>query len=218
VRLAWSHILFPVKTEATAAGAPFDLDHLSIASKDRSAIPVGVYEKAKNDGIAKEKLGPDALALHLKPLWPEDRPHLAISEIADWFASYVYLPKLRDRVVLDVSIRFSVMLIGLTRRRAPTAASPSARHRRNIFRHPPSFSAPNSRARCPARRNQPRAKADRPTGPPAPRMSSGAAKLRVLPRSRKSRSRSASMCREPQSSAARIAIIGRLCPKSLQQV
>jgi hypothetical protein len=105
VRLAWSHILFPVKTEATAAGAPFDLDHLSIASKDRSAIPVGVYEKAKNDGIAKEKLGPDALALHLKPLWPEDRPHLAISEIADWFASYVYLPKLRDRVVLDVSIR-----------------------------------------------------------------------------------------------------------------
>ena len=105
VRLAWSHILFPVKTEATIAGSPFDLDHLSIASKDRAAIPVGVYEKAKNDGIAKEKLGPDALWLHLKPLWPEGRPHLGITEIADWFASYVYLPKLRDRVVLEGAVR-----------------------------------------------------------------------------------------------------------------
>jgi hypothetical protein len=105
VRLAWSHSLFPVKTEATTAGSAFDLDHLSIASKDRAAIPAGVYEKAKNDGIAKERLGPDALWLHLKPLWPEDRPHLPINEIADWFASYVYLPKTRDRVVLEGAIR-----------------------------------------------------------------------------------------------------------------
>jgi hypothetical protein len=105
VRLAWSHILFPVKTEATTAGSAFDLDHLSIASKDRAAIPAAVYEKAKNDGIAKERLGPDALWLHLKPLWLEDKPHLSISEIADWFASYVYLPKARDRVVLEGAIR-----------------------------------------------------------------------------------------------------------------
>jgi hypothetical protein len=41
-----------------------------------------------------------AAEFHLKPLWPDDKPHLAISEVADWFAAYVYLPKLRDRVVL----------------------------------------------------------------------------------------------------------------------
>ena len=105
VRLAWSHILFPIKTEATVAGSAFDLDHLSISSKDRAAVPLAVYEKAKNDGIAKEKLGPEALWLHLKPLWPEDKPHLGVAEIADWFGSYVYLPKLRDRVVLDAAIR-----------------------------------------------------------------------------------------------------------------
>ena len=105
VRLAWSHILFPIKTEATVAGSAFDLDHLSISSKDRAAIPLAVYEKAKNDGIAKEKLGPEALWLHLKPLWPEDKPHLGVAEVADWFGSYVYLPKLRDRVVLDAAIR-----------------------------------------------------------------------------------------------------------------
>lgn len=108
VRLAWSHILFPVK--AAAAGVAFDLDHLSIASKDRAAIPVAVYEKAgpRGDGIAKERLGPDALALHLNPLWPEDRPNLGIGEVADWFASYAYLPKLRDRVVLENAIRDAV--------------------------------------------------------------------------------------------------------------
>ena len=105
VRLAWSHILFPVKTVATTAGSAFDLDHLSIASKDRAAIPAGVYEKAKSDGIAKERLGPDALWLHLNPLWAEDQPHLSIAQLADWFASYVYLPKLRDRVVLEGAIR-----------------------------------------------------------------------------------------------------------------
>jgi hypothetical protein len=110
VRFAWSHILFPVKTEATTAGAAFDLEHLSIASKDRAAIPTAVYEKAgpRGDGIAKERLGPDALALHLKPLWPDDRAHLGVTEIADWFASYVYLPKLRDRLVLEGAIRDAV--------------------------------------------------------------------------------------------------------------
>ena len=108
VRLAWSHILFPVK--AAAAGTAFDLEHLSITSKDRAAIPVAVYEKAgpRGDGIAKERLGPDALALHLKPLWPADRPHLDVTEIADWFASYAYLPKLRDRLVLEGAIREAV--------------------------------------------------------------------------------------------------------------
>jgi hypothetical protein len=108
VRLAWSHVLFPVKTEVTTAGTPFDLEHISISAKDRAAIPVAVYEKIKNDGIAKEKLGPDALWLHLQPLWPDDKPHLSIAEIAEWFAAYVYLPKLRDRVVLETAIREAV--------------------------------------------------------------------------------------------------------------
>ena len=108
VRNAWSHILYPVKTDTTMAGTAFDLDHLSVSSKDRAAIPLGAYDKARSDGIAKEKLGPDALWLHLNPLWPEDKPHLAIDEVANWFAAYVYLPKLRDRTVLEAAIREAV--------------------------------------------------------------------------------------------------------------
>lgn len=108
VRLAWNHILYPEKNEGTTAGTAFHLEHLSITSKDRSAIPVVVYDKAKSDGIIKERLGPDSLSLHLKPLWPEDRQHLPIAEVVEWFAAYVYLPKLRDRVVLDGAIRDAV--------------------------------------------------------------------------------------------------------------
>ena len=101
-RTAWSHVLYPVKSET--AGRPFDLEHDPITARDRAAVPVVVYDKAKADGIALEKLGTERLWLALKPIWPDDRPHLAVSEVAEWFASYVYLPKLRDCVVLQAAI------------------------------------------------------------------------------------------------------------------
>jgi len=108
VRLAWSHILFPV--ESITAGVAFDLEHTQINSKDRNAIPAAVYEKAgpKGDGVFKERLGSDAMALKLKPLWPDDRAHLGVNEVAEWFAAYAYLPKLKDRVVLELAIRDAV--------------------------------------------------------------------------------------------------------------
>lgn len=106
VRQAWNHILYPVKSEVP--GTPFDLEHLSITAKDRAAVPAAVYEKAKGDSVAKEQLGAEALVLYLKPLWPEDRPHLAVGEVADWFTTYVYLPKLRDRVVFDKAVSDAV--------------------------------------------------------------------------------------------------------------
>ena len=110
VRLAWTHILYPIKTETTMAGTPFELEQLTIATRDRAAIPAAVYDKIgpKGDGIAKEKLGPDTFWHNLKPLWPQDRPHLAVGAVAEWFASFVYLPKLRDRVVLEEAIRNGV--------------------------------------------------------------------------------------------------------------
>ena len=106
IRNAWSHVLFPMKTEATEPGTPFDLDHLSLQTKDRANVPAAVYEKAsaKGDGIIKEAIGAQTFSSLLAPLWPEGKPHLAVSELADWFAAYVYLPKLRDRVVLEKAI------------------------------------------------------------------------------------------------------------------
>lgn len=106
VRSAWSHILYPVKSEN--AGKPFDLEHDPITAKDRTEVPVTVYEKAKTDGIVREKLGADTLWLTLNAIWPADRPHLLVSEVADWFSFYVYLPKLRDGVVLQLAIQEAV--------------------------------------------------------------------------------------------------------------
>lgn len=103
VRSAWSHILFPIRT--ATPGEAFTLERLTVSIRDRATIPAAVYGKAQADGIIKEKLGPEALWLQLEPLWAEDRPHLGIGEIADWFAAYAYLPKLRDRVVLETAIR-----------------------------------------------------------------------------------------------------------------
>ena len=105
VRTAWSHILYAIKTPDTAPGKAFDLDHLGLSSKDRIAIPAAVYEKAKADDIVKEKLGSETLGLKLKELWPTDTPHLSIADLSDWFSAHAYLPKLKDRVVLDLAIR-----------------------------------------------------------------------------------------------------------------
>jgi hypothetical protein len=106
VRSAWSHVLFAVKSDT--AGRPFELEHSLISSRDRAAIPTVVYDKAKADGIVLEKLGTERVWHALKPIWPDDRDHLPIAELTDWFSAYVYLPKLRDRVVLETSIRDAV--------------------------------------------------------------------------------------------------------------
>jgi hypothetical protein len=108
VRSAWSHVLYGVKTDETEPGKAFDLEHLYLTAKDREAVPTAVYEKARADDKIWEKIGPGNLWSHLSPLWPEERPHLPISELVEWFSSYLYLPKLRDRVVLESSIRDGV--------------------------------------------------------------------------------------------------------------
>jgi hypothetical protein len=46
--------------------------------------------------------------LKLKDLWPAETPHLPISEVAEWFSAHAYMPKLRDRVVLETSIREAI--------------------------------------------------------------------------------------------------------------
>jgi hypothetical protein len=71
----------------------------------------------------------------LAELWPADQRHLAAARIAEWFATYVHLPKPHDRVVSETgsatrspgSIRNSRMQRGPTKPpiyRAPLAKGP----------------------------------------------------------------------------------------------
>lgn len=108
IRAAWSHVLYAVKTPDTEPGKAFDLEHLGLSTKDRNAIPVVVYDKAQADDIVKERFGAELLWLKLKDLWPAETPQLAISEVAEWFSAHAYMPKLRDRVVLETSIREAI--------------------------------------------------------------------------------------------------------------
>ncbi|TIS54880.1 MAG: ATP-binding protein [Mesorhizobium sp.] len=143
IRTAWSHILYSVKSET--AGKPFDLEHSLISSRDRAAIPHVVYDKAKADGIVLEKLGTERLWLALKPIWPEDRPHLSIAEIADWFAAYVYLPKVRDKVVLEGSIRDAVAKLDPQFGYADGFDQATGKYLKLIWaKNPPEFASPTA--------------------------------------------------------------------------
>jgi hypothetical protein len=106
IRNAWSHILYPV--ESASPGKPFDLDHASISGADRQNVPTAAFAKVIADGIAREKLGADTLWLKLKDLWPKDRDFLPIAEVANWFAAYVHLPRIKNRTVLELAIRDAV--------------------------------------------------------------------------------------------------------------
>lgn len=106
-RTAWSHVFYPVRSDT--AGKPFELEHTQISSRDRTSVPSSVYEKVAGDGILKTKLGPVNLWNELSRIWPEDRPWLPISDVADWFASHAYLAKLKDRVVLELAIKAAVL-------------------------------------------------------------------------------------------------------------
>jgi hypothetical protein len=106
VRSAWSHVLYPVRSDVP--GKSFVLEHAPISARDRGAVPETVWEKVRGDGIASERLGGENLWLALQGVWPDDRPHLAVREVADWFGKFVHLPRLRDRAVLEAAIRDAV--------------------------------------------------------------------------------------------------------------
>ncbi|MFM9859057.1 DUF499 domain-containing protein [Pseudoxanthobacter sp. M-2] len=106
VRAAWTHLLYANKDAGVLDGKPFEIEQTTLMARDRSSIAMSAYEKLspKGDSIVKEVLGPKILLAKLDTLWPAGQPHLAIAEVREWFAAYVYLPKLRDPSVLEVSI------------------------------------------------------------------------------------------------------------------
>lgn len=102
VRAAWKHMFHPMRSSQPGQG--FELDHAFVTAPDRAALPLTLYEKAKAESVILEKMGRERFWLEIGPLWPTGADHLAIEEIVDWFRTFVYLPKLRDRVVLDMAI------------------------------------------------------------------------------------------------------------------
>jgi hypothetical protein len=71
--------------------------------------------------------------------------YLAVSEVTEWFASYVYLPKLRDGVVLQTAIRDAVAKLDPTFGYADGFDEPSGRYRNLTWaRNPPDIMPPTA--------------------------------------------------------------------------
>ena len=106
VRGAWVHILYPDPPGEGDGGSGYVMRSTRLVNRGgRQANPEAVWDKAKSDGTVLDKLGPGNLVKELEPLWPEEQPHLAIADIRDWFASYVYLPRLRDEAAIDDALQ-----------------------------------------------------------------------------------------------------------------
>ena len=106
IRGAWVHILYPERPGEEERGSGMTAGY-AIRSRrlvNRSGakpIPQAVWESASSDGVVLDTLGPGNLTKELEPLWPPDKQHVPLDEIRDWFASYVYMPRLRDDATLS---------------------------------------------------------------------------------------------------------------------
>ena len=78
-------------------------------------------------------------------------PHLLVSEIADWFAAHVYLPKLRDHVVLDNSIREAVAKLDPQFGYADAFDQASGTYENLVWAKKPARAPRRNRCVCPGR-------------------------------------------------------------------
>ena len=104
-RSAWAFVLYPVQPEISAGGTGYVIGSTRLINRGgRKQIAEAVWDKVSSDGTVHDTLGPTNLERALEDVWPKERPHLSISEIRDWFASYFYLPRLRDDATLDSAL------------------------------------------------------------------------------------------------------------------
>ncbi len=75
------------------------------------ALAVRASKKLKSEELLVLALGPTILKKHLDeiPLWQTN--HVSIRQLAEYFARYVYLPRLRDTSVLMGAIRDGIALL-----------------------------------------------------------------------------------------------------------
>ena len=106
IRQSWVHVLHPGPPDAGDNPADTQRGYVVRATRlinrgGAKGIPKVVWDKISGDGTVIAEMGPQNLARSLAPVWPADRPHVPVETIRDWFASYVYMPRLRDDATLN---------------------------------------------------------------------------------------------------------------------
>lgn len=112
IRQTWVHVLHPGPPDAEGAA---DTQRGYVIRSTRlinrggaKGIPAVVWDKISRDGTVIAEMGPHNLAQSLEPVWPADRPHVRTETIRDWFASYLYMPRVRDDATVDRALEMLI--------------------------------------------------------------------------------------------------------------
>ncbi len=102
-------MLVPVQANPQA---PVTFEPTRLAGSD--ALAVRASKKLRTGDLLVTSLGPTMLRKHLDdvPLWPEG--HVSVRQLVDYFATYIYLPRLADTDVLLSAIKAGLALLTWT--------------------------------------------------------------------------------------------------------
>lgn len=78
----------------------FALETVTLANRAGEPLTKVAWTKCLADGHVVEKFGRQTLEMDLKKVWRDEQPHIAVTQLRDWFAQYAYLHRLRDPVTL----------------------------------------------------------------------------------------------------------------------
>ncbi|MCL4740947.1 MAG: DUF499 domain-containing protein [Phycisphaerales bacterium] len=89
--------------------SPVQLQPMKLSGADPLAVRVS--KKLRNDELLLSTFAPTRLRMELDriPLWPQD--HVAVKQLGEHFARYVYLPRLKNGFVLLAAIESGVALL-----------------------------------------------------------------------------------------------------------
>ncbi len=88
-----------------------EVEWQEVRLQGQEALAVRAAKKLKNDGLLITQLGAPSLRLELDriPLWRGN--HVSVKQLAEDFAKYLYLPRLKDAQVLLAAVREGIGLL-----------------------------------------------------------------------------------------------------------
>ena len=101
----YSRLLVPVQANARAS---VEWSHSHLSSSD--ALATRAAKRMLRDEALVKKLGSTVVRRYLEtvPLWPRDGDHVEVQQLVDYFAKYLYLPRLTKSDVLTDALREGV--------------------------------------------------------------------------------------------------------------
>lgn len=98
---AWIHGLVPHQEKP---GAPITWDELKLTHKDTS-LPMSAAVRFIADQVLYTKMGAEVLRQQLDRFLWQDCDHVSVSELSQWFARYLFLPRIKNKDVLLGALR-----------------------------------------------------------------------------------------------------------------